>query len=107
MPTPPGTDEETKRLFGGEMRELAQLVVAPDERRERLGDRAPRRVRSAWGAARDRGASSDRVLREDRGLEPAQLRPRLESELLGEDVAAVLEDAQRVGLPPGAVQRRS
>ena len=46
-----------------------------------------------------------RVLGEDRGFEPTQLGPGVEPELLAEDVTTFLEDAERVGLPSGAIQR--
>ena len=64
----------------------------------------PRRARAAGVGFVDAGRVQRFVLREDRPLEPAQLRSRIEAEFLGQDVAAVLEDAQRVGLPPGAIQ---
>ena len=46
-----------------------------------------------------------RVLRKDRGLQPAQLRAGVEPELLAQDATTFLEDAQRVGLASGAIQR--
>ena len=46
-----------------------------------------------------------RVLGEDRGLQPPQLRARVEPELLTQDATTFLEDAQRVGLASGAIQR--
>ena len=56
------------------------------------------------GAA-DLGCGQRGVVGEDRRLQPAQLRPRLEAELLTQELTALLEDPQRVGLPPGAVER--
>ena len=51
------------------------------------------------------GGVERRVLGEDRRLQPAQLGPRLEPELLAQEAATLLEDAEGVGLPAGAVQR--
>jgi hypothetical protein len=45
------------------------------------------------------------VLGEDGGLQLPELMTRFEPELVAQDVATVLEDAQRVGLPAGPVQR--
>ena len=51
------------------------------------------------------GGASEGSWAEDRRLQPAQLRARFEAELLAQELAALLEDPERVGLPPGAVQR--
>ncbi len=68
----------------------------------------------AQAAARARGlGSSDRrgdrrrrlergILGQDGALEPLELRPRLEPELVGEQPAAVAVDLQRVALPAAA-----
>ena len=44
-------------------------------------------------------------MRQDRGLQPAKLGPRLESQLLREELAPFLEHAQGLRLPTSAVQR--
>ena len=54
-------------------------------------------------AEQDRGVEP-RVLGEDRGLQLPQLMARFEPELFAQDVATVLEDAQRVRLAAGPVQ---
>ena len=51
------------------------------------------------------GASSERSWARIADSNCAELVTRFEPELLAQDVTTVLEDAQRVGLPTGAVQR--
>ena len=51
------------------------------------------------------GGESGLVLLEDRPLEPPQLLPRLEPELLVEQAAAGLVDGERLGLAAAAVER--
>ena len=59
----------------------------------------------AVAGRRPAGGVQRRVLGEDRRLQPAQLGSRLEAELLAEELPALLEDPEGVGLPPGAVER--
>ena len=102
LPTPPGSDEREQALPGRESRELAELPVAPHERGERFGDRG-----TADGSRLPRprrGRLQRRVLLQDRRLQPAQIRSGIESELLGQDVPALLVHTQCVRLPAGPVQ---
>ena len=52
------------------------------------------------------GEGQRRVLGEDRRLQPAQLGPGFEAELLDQQAATLLEHPQRIRLAPGAVQRQ-
>ena len=79
--------------------------VAADQRRQRLGDACRDAFARAAVRADATGRVERRVLGEDRRLQPAELGTRFEPELLAQEVAALLEDPQRVGLPAGAVQR--
>ena len=80
-------------------------VVAPDQRRQRLRDPGCGGRTDGERGRADRRRVERRVLGEDRRLQPAKLGSGFEAELLAEDVSALLEDPQRVGLPTGAVQR--
>ena len=80
-------------------RDLGELVVAADERGRRR-----REVAATPAAGREGG--DRRVLREDRLLEPPELRPRLEPELVREHAPRLLEDLERVRLAPAAVERQ-
>ena len=84
--------------FGEEPRDLADLP-APTDQRCRRGRQPSARANLGW---LDRQA---RVLPEDRRFELAQLRARLEAELLHEDTARVAIRLERVCLPPRAVER--
>jgi hypothetical protein len=57
-------------------------------------------------AGRRWGGLQRTVLGEDRLLQPLQRRGRVDAQLLGQHRAGLLVDAQRVRLPPGAVQRQ-
>ena len=72
------TDEGDEPLLGCESDELAKLVVATDERRQRFGERAAT-LRTGGVHPTRRGRVEGLVVRQDRGLQPAKLRPRLES----------------------------
>jgi hypothetical protein len=72
-----------------------KLVRAPDERRRR------HRQVSGPPVAPTQGV----VLREDRALQIAQRRPRLEPELVDEHAAGFAKRLERLGLTPRAVQR--
>ena len=86
--------------------EVADLGIAADERCQRLGDaRAADRGDRTWNRCRRLGCGQRGVMGQDRRLQPAQLGARLEAELLTEELTALLEDPQGVGLPPGAVER--
>ena len=93
-------------MLGEQSREVAQLDVASDQRRQRFGDRRARARRAAIAPRTGDGRRVERtVLGEDRRLQLPELVTRFEPELLAEDVTTLLEDAQRVGLPAGPVQR--
>ena len=106
LPTPPGPTSVTKRCSASRRVQVAQLVVAADQRRQRLRDgrAAPGRGVAARSDGRP-GASSDgswaRIAASSRRSSWPGSRP----ELLAEDTTTVLEDPQGVGLPAGAVQR--
>ena len=57
-----------------------------------------------WGRLGRRREVQPRILGEDRRLQPAQLRPRVDAQLLDQDRPGPLIGQQRVGLPTGAVQ---
>ena len=78
--------------------DLAQLVLAADERRRRRGQ-----IAAAPADDRDRGDRG--VVGEDRLLQPPELRPRLEPQLVGEHAPRLLERLERVGLAAAAVER--
>ena len=82
-----------------ELDHLRELRLAADERgRGRRQVAAPPRGR---GHGRDRG-----VVREDRLLETAQLRSRLERQLLQEHAAGLLEHLERVRLASAPIERQ-
>ncbi len=85
-------------MFLQEPCELAQLLLATDERRGGCG-------KVAAPPAIDGDCGDRRVVGEDRFLQPPELRPRLEPELLGEDAPGLLERLERVGLAAAAVER--
>ena len=97
-----GPDERHEAMVGHEAREVAQLLVASDQRGQRFRD-GRARLDARCGRVERRSIEGS-ILGQDRRLQPAQLVSRLETELLAEDVAALLEDPERVGLPSGAVQ---
>ena len=106
LPTPPGPTSVTKRCSANRSRELAELRVAADERRQRFRDAcvavlARRPARESARRRRSSEGSWARIAASNR----RSSWPRFESELLAQDVTTLLEDAQRVGLPAGAVQR--
>ena len=80
-------------------RDLGELVVAADERGRRRGE-----VAATPAAGREGG--DRRVLCEDRLLEPPELGPRLEPELVREHPPRLLEDLERIRLAPAAVERQ-
>ena len=70
--------------------------------------RRPRRcrLRRRWtGRRRGRRRVERRIVREDRLLEPLQLGPGLDADLLDERVARLPVGVERLGLAPGAIQR--
>ncbi|HET6752077.1 MAG TPA: hypothetical protein VFL71_22755, partial [Actinomycetes bacterium] len=96
---PGGPADGDEPVLLQQLGELAQLQVAPDEAgqsRRQVVRRAGRR----WGGLQRT------VLGEDRLLQPLQRRGRVDAQLLGQHRAGLLVDAQRVRLPPGAVQRQ-
>jgi hypothetical protein len=74
-----------------------QLPLASDERR--------RRRRQAGGGDHGGGLGEPGILVEDLALQPLQLRPRLDAELVDESRARVLVCVECLGLPARAVQR--
>ena len=80
-------------------RDPGELVLAADERRRRRGQ-------IAAAPAIDRDGGDRRVVREDRLLQPPELRPRLEPQLVGEHAPGLLERLERVGLATAAVERQ-
>src|SRR4051812_34750616 len=85
--------------------ELTELGIATDERGEGLGDGPAAYATRLRSGAHRRGRVQRWILREHCGLEPPQLGPRVEAELVAEDRAALLEHTERVGLSTGSVQR--
>ena len=106
LPTPPGPTSVTNRCVGEQL-----LEVAAARRRVRpTGSALPGSSsavrREAPRCASTTGGGVERpVLGQDRGLQLAELVTGFEPELLTEKLTAVLEHAERVGLPAGAVQR--
>ncbi len=101
-----GADEGDEAMVAEQGPEVAHLRVTANERCQRLGDtrgadggdRTGHRFRHAgWGQCG--------VVGEDRRLQSAQLRPRIEAEFLAQELTALLEDPQGVGLPSAAVER--
>ena len=86
-------------MLAQKRRDPAELVVAADERRRRRGKVAAAPARDGNGG--DRG-----IVREDRLLQPPQLWPRLEPQLVGEHAPRLLERLERVGLAAAAVERQ-
>ena len=80
-------------------RDLAELVLAADERRRRRGQ-------IAAAPADDRNGGDRGVVREDRLLEPPKLGPRLEPELVGEHAPRLLKRLERIRLAAAAVERQ-
>ena len=99
MPTPGGAGERHEAVLVQNARDLGELVLASDERRRGRGEIAA--APAVDGDGGDRG-----VVREDRLLEPPELRPRLEPQLVGEHAPRLLERLERVGLAAAAVERQ-
>ncbi len=78
-------------------RDLVELFLAADKRRRRS-----REISAA--PALDGNGGDCRVVREDRLLDPPQVRPRLEPQLVAEDAPCLLERLQRVGLAAAAIE---
>ena len=96
--TNPGwTRERHLAMPTQQRRDLDELVPAADERR--------RSRREVAAATAGHGHCSDRrVVREDCLLEPPELRPRLEAQLVCEHTPRLLEHLERVRLPAAAVK---
>ncbi len=105
---PPGAG----RGLAGRLAEPRELGRPPDH-----GHPAPRAVGGPRPTARDDGGGARgarggargrrlqvRGVRQDVGLELAQLGSRLDADLLGEDAPGLRERPQRVGLAPGPVE---
>ena len=99
LPTPGGPVSVTRRCSCSSAGDLAELVLAADERRRRRGE-------VAAAPAVDRDGGDRRVVREDRLLQPPKLRPRLEPQLVGEHAPRLLERLERVRLAAAAVERQ-
>ena len=97
-------DEATAPIDGVEPRRAqpGQLGVASDERRARPTRAAPA---ARTGAGSPPVQVQARVLIEDRGFELAQLATGLDAQLLGQRRSGPPVGAERVALPPRAVQR--
>ena len=80
-------------------RDLRELFLAADERGRRRGE-----IAAAPADGRDGG--DRRVVREDRLLQPPELRPRLEPKLVGKHAPGLLERLERIGLATAAVERQ-
>ena len=95
-----GADEcQQANVVASEQRaDLGQLALAADRRvrrrRERRGQRVGHRLGVELG-----------VVREDHRFQPAQLRPRLEAELVDQEPPSLAHRLERVGLPARAVER--
>ena len=90
-----------------ERRERARLTK-PERRVPALADRdsARHEVDAALGHERLRAVRVEPgILREDRALQAAETRSRLDAELVDEQSPALAEHRERLGLPPAAVER--
>ena len=94
----PDEREQPHARLGEDAGDLRQLGVAADQLVGRGGQGGGRR------AARLLGRQL-RVVREDRLLEPPQLRPRLDPELVDEQPAPLAHHLERLRLPAAAVER--
>ena len=107
LPTPPGPTSVTKRCSANSSRRSRSSASRPTSGVSASGmlgcDPAPTATTSPEQCA---GECQRRVLGEDRRLQPAQLGPRFEAELLDQQAATLLEHPQRISLAPGAVQRQ-
>ena len=93
----PGERDEAVLVQQG--RDPAELVLAADERRRRRG-------KVAVAPADDGHGGNRRVVREDRLLQPPELGPRLEPQLVGEHPPRLLERLQCIRLPAAAIERQ-
>ena len=90
---PAGADECDEAMVAEQLRQIADLVVATDQRRQRRRHgRAGGRRQTGGGPGSGRDVER-RVLDEDRSLQLTQLRPRVEPELITQDATAFLEHA--------------
>ena len=87
------------RLAAQQSAQLSDLMPPPDQRRRGCGQAAT----SAQLCRLDR---QRRILAQDRGLQLAQLRARLQAELLDQRPARIAEGGERIGLPAAAVERQ-
>ena len=101
---PSRPDEGDEPLLGHQGGEVAPLGVAPDQRSQRLGDARPGPRHRNRGDERRWRRGQRGVLGEDRRLQPAEIGPGFEAQLLAQEAAALLEDPEGVGLPAGSVQ---
>ena len=104
---PTGTDQRDEATARHELDQLADLALATNERGERrreVGARPPglQRHHRETEAGRDQRG----VLVQDRGFERLQRGAGVEAELLGEHLAGVPVDTERVRLAVRAVQRQ-
>ena len=102
---PARTHQRHEPRVGEELLEVAALVVASHQRGERCRDRRVRLGGRSRGARDDRWRVERPVLVQDRGLQLAEFVTGLQPEFLTEKLTAILEHAERVGLPARAVQR--
>ena len=82
-----------------QVRDPAELDLASDKRGRRRGE-------IAAAPTVDGDGGDPRVVREDRLLQPPELRPRLEPQLVAEHATGLLERLQRIGLATAAVERQ-
>ena len=84
-------------VFAQQLDDARELFLAVDERRWRRGQVA--------AARRDCDRGDRRVMSEDRLLQPPQLRPRLQPQLLLQHPPRLLKALERVRLPAAPVER--
>ncbi len=107
LPAPPGPSNVTNRARVELLAEVGEHVVTADDRRQAVRDAAdPALVVLARRFHRRRDGPQRRILGEDPLFQLAELRTRLESELVDQHAARRLERAQRLDLATLAVLRR-
>ena len=108
LPTPPGPTRVTKRWSANSVLRSRSSASRPTSGVSASG--MPGCEPGAGGGERCEVPAwrrQRRVVGEDRRLQPAQLGSRFEAELLAQELTALLEDPERVGLPPGCGRARA
>ena len=96
-PAGPGDGDETHAFAAQQAHEAVAILLAPEQRR--------RRHRQSYRRRDRRGRGQLLVLVQDRVMERLQLRSRVDPELVHESRTRRGVGIERLGLPPGAVER--